>query len=234
MSDRVVLVYDVGTQSSRALLINQRGEILAKSQVKHLIPYESPYPGWAEKDADFYYENICQASRELKTRYPELFAKTEAVSVTTIRDTVVCVDREGKPLRPAILWLDKRKAVGKPVFSQVTRMLLKTVGMEETANLQYQKSHCNWIRQREPEIWEKTYKYLLLSGYLVYRLTGIMADAAAEAMVHKRDVFEPDMEQNRIYRRLYEEVFKNIYGRLSGLYERLQEIYQEEEDKIMI
>ena len=58
--------------------------------------------------------------------------------------------------------------------------------------------------------------------------------AAAEAMVHKRDVFEPDMEQNRIYRRLYEEVFKNIYGRLSGLYERLQEIYQEEEDKIMI
>ena len=48
------------------------------------------------------------------------------------------------------------------------------------------------------------------------------------------DVFEPDMEQNRIYRRLYEEVFKNIYGRLSGLYERLQEIYQEEEDKIMI
>ena len=39
MSDRVVLVYDVGTQSSRALLINQRGEILAKSQVKHLIPY---------------------------------------------------------------------------------------------------------------------------------------------------------------------------------------------------
>ena len=75
MSDRVVLVYDVGTQSSRALLINQRGEILAKSQVKHLIPYESPYPGWAEKDADFYYENICQASRELKTRYPELFAR---------------------------------------------------------------------------------------------------------------------------------------------------------------
>ena len=53
MKDRIVLVYDVGTQSSRALLINQRGEILAKSQVKHEVPYESPYPDWAEKDADF-------------------------------------------------------------------------------------------------------------------------------------------------------------------------------------
>ena len=309
MSDRVVLVYDVGTQSSRALLINQRGEILAKSQVKHLIPYESPYPGWAEKDADFYYENICQASRELKTRYPELFAKTEAVSVTTIRDTVVCVDREGKPLRPAILWLDKRKAEGKPVFSQVTRMLLNarlaeipagcegllfqpyftpnvTMPTARGAVIGFSDRHTrihiyraiiegiNFALMDGLRLMEKRAGHKFREIYLggggsqsreicqitadmfgiptvrtqTYEVTGVgcaMAafvglgvfgsyEEAAEAMVHKRDVFEPDMEQNRIYRRLYEEVFKNIYGRLSGLYERLQEIYQEEENKIMI
>lgn len=184
MEDRIVLAYDVGTQSSRALLINQRGEILAKSQVKHQEPYESPNPDWAEKDADFYYQNICQASQDLKKRYPEIFEKIEAAAITTIRDTVVCVDRNGKPLRPAILWLDKRKADGKPKFSQVTRMLFKAVGMEETANVQYQKSHCNWIRQYEPKVWEKTYKYLLLSGYLIFRLTGQMVDAAASQVGH--------------------------------------------------
>ena len=184
MEERIVLAYDVGTQSSRALLINQFGKILAKSQVKHSVPYESPNPNWAEKDADFYYDNICRASRELKEKYPELFARIEAASITTIRDTVVCVDREGRPLRPAILWLDKRKAEGKPNMSQLTRMLFKAVGMEETANVQYRKSHCNWIRQNEPDIWERTYKYLLLSGYLIFKLTGQMADAAASMVGH--------------------------------------------------
>lgn len=184
MEDRIVLVYDVGTQSSRALLINQQGEILAKSQVQHKVPYESLQPSWAEKDADFYYENICQASQDLKARYPELFGRVEAASITTIRDTVVCVDRNGKPLRPSILWLDKRMAEGRPELSQITRLLFKAVGMEETANVQYRKSHCNWIRQNEPEIWEKTYKYLLLSGYLIFKLTGQMVDATASIVGH--------------------------------------------------
>ena len=182
--ERIVLVYDVGTQSSRALLINNRGEILAKSQKHHDPPYVSPCPDWAERDADQYYEDICACSRDLKERFPDLFGRVEAASITTIRDTVVCVDRNGKPLRPAILWLDKRMAEGKPQMSNLIRMAFKAVGMEETANLQFRKSHCNWIRQREPEIWEKTDKFLLLSGYLVHCLTGQMADAAASMVGH--------------------------------------------------
>lgn len=184
MEERIVLAYDVGTQSSRALLINQRGEILEKSQVKHKRPYFSSQPDWSEQEADYYYRNICQASREIKERAPELFGRIEAVSITTIRDTVVCVDKEGVPLRPAILWLDKRKASGKPEISQMIRIALKAVGMENTANVQYQKSHCNWIRQNEPQIWEKTYKYLLLSGYLIFKLCGRMADSAASLVGH--------------------------------------------------
>ncbi len=184
MEDRIVLIYDVGTQSSRALLVNQYGEILGKSKVSHQEPYVSRQPDWAEQEADFYYRNICQASQSLKKQQPELFERAEAVSITTIRDTVVCVDREGRPLRPAILWLDKRKASGKPKMSQISRMLFKAVGMEETANMQFQKSHCNWIRQKEPQIWEATYKYLLLSGYLIFRLSGRMADSSASLVGH--------------------------------------------------
>lgn len=184
MEERIVLVYDVGTQSSRALLINQHGEILGKSQVKHQEPYVSAQPGFAEQDADFYYRNICRASQDLKSREAELFERIEAVSITTIRDTVVCVDRKGNPLRPAILWLDKRRASGKPEISQISRMVFMAAGMENAANVQYQKSHCNWIRQNEPDIWKKTYKYLLLSGYLIFRLCGRMADAAASVVGH--------------------------------------------------
>ena len=184
MKDHIVLIFDVGTQSSRALLINDHGEILGKCQVKHDPPYVSPRPDWAERDPDQYYRDICACSRGLKEQYPDLFSRIMAASITTIRDTVVCVDREGKPLRPAILWLDKRMAEGRPKMSQMVRMMLKAVGMEETADLQFQKSHCNWIRQNEPEIWEKTDKYLLLSGYLIYCLTGEMVDAAASMVGH--------------------------------------------------
>lgn len=83
------------------------------------------------------------------------------------------------PCALQFVWLDKRKAEGGPKFSQVTRMMLKAVGMEETAKVQYQKAHCNWIMQKEADIWARTEKYLLLSGYLTFLLTGNMTDAAA-------------------------------------------------------
>ena len=184
MNDRIVLVFDVGTQSSRAELVSDRGEILGKSQIRHEPPYVSKEPGFAERDPELYYQNICEAARQLKESCPALWNRIEGVSITTIRDTVVCVDREGKPLRPAILWMDKRLASGAPNLPQLSKVLFKAVGMDATAKLQYQKSHCNWIAENEPEIWEKTHQYLLLSGYLIYRLTGNMADTAASQVGH--------------------------------------------------
>ncbi len=179
MTDKIVLVFDVGTQSSRALLINNHGEILAKSQRKHQPPYVSPRPDWAERDADLYYKDISACSKELKDKYPELFSRVEAASLTTIRDTAVCVDADGRPLRPAILWLDRRMAAGSPEYTGPKKTLLKVARLEDMVRLQYQKGHCNWLMQNEPEVWDKTYKYLLLGGYLTYCLTGEMAEAAA-------------------------------------------------------
>lgn len=177
--ERIVLVFDVGTQSTRALLINNRGSILAKAQKKHEPPYVSPDTDYAEQDAQFYYGKLCEAALTLKEKEPERWARVEAVSLTAIRSTCVCVDREGTPIRPAFVWLDNRKAEGTPRFSQLSRIMLKAVGMEQTANMQYRKAQCNWMREKEPENWEKTYKYLMISGYLIFRLTGKMVDSAA-------------------------------------------------------
>lgn len=182
--EHVVLVFDVGTQSSRTMLVNNRGEVLAKEKMSHEPAYYAENIDWAEQDADYYYDCLCETARKCKENNPEVWEKIEAVTVTTIRDTVVCVDKAGKPLRRAILWLDKRLAQGSPVFPATSKIALKTVGMEKTADLQYKKSHCNWIREFEPEIWEKTDKFLLLSGYLIYRLTGEMKDAKASMIGH--------------------------------------------------
>lgn len=182
--ERIVIVYDVGTQSTRALLVNNQGEILGKVRQKHEPPYLSKEADWAEQRADFYYENICEASQKLKEQCPEVFRRIEAVSVTTIRDTAVCVDKEGKPLRNAFVWLDNRSAKGRAAFSKMTRVMLKGIGMERTADMQYRKSRCNWVMEEEPKVWEKTEKFLFISGYLIFRLTGRMADSAASMVGH--------------------------------------------------
>lgn len=182
--ERIVLIFDVGTQSTRALLVNNRGEILAKVKRKHTPAYLSPQADYAEQDPEFYYNHIARASRELKEQEPERWGRIEAAALTTIRDTVVCVDKRGKPLTPAFLWLDHRKAAGTPHFSQLIAIMLKTIGMEQTAIMQYRKGKCNWMREREPKLWAKTDKFLLLSGYLTFRLTGRMADCAASMVGH--------------------------------------------------
>ena len=175
----VVLVFDIGTQSTRALLVSSEGKILAKAQKGHHPAYVSRKSGWAEQDPDFYYQNLCRVSRQLRESFPDIFAQIRAVTLTTIRCTSVCLGRDGEPLRPAILWLDQRRASGTPALKPWISAAVKAVGMTKTLNLQYQKSHCNWIRENEPDIWAKTKKYVLLSAYLNYRLTGRLADSTA-------------------------------------------------------
>lgn len=175
----IILAFDIGTQSTRALLISSEGEIIAKAQKGHHPAYISRQSGWAEQDPDFYYKNMCRVSKQLKESFPEEFAKVEAVTLTTIRCTSVCLGRDGKPLRPAILWLDQRRSKGRPKLNRCVAVAIKAVGMTRTLQMQYRKSHCNWIRENEPEIWARTKKYVLLGTYLNYKLTGELKDSTA-------------------------------------------------------
>lgn len=184
MKEHIVLIFDIGSQSTRALLINQLGEILVSAKNQYETAYTSPNPDWAEQDADFYYNHICDCANKIRTQHPNLWNKIKAVSLTTIRDSVVCLDEENKPLRPAILWLDKRLASGKPKLSPINKLIFKSVGMLKTVESQFKKSYCNWISQNEPQIWEKTSKYVLLGTYLTYKMTGKLTDSAANMVGH--------------------------------------------------
>ncbi|MBQ9629985.1 MAG: FGGY-family carbohydrate kinase, partial [Treponema sp.] len=104
--------------------------------------------------------------------------------ITTFRDTIVLVDKNGNPLRPAILWLDKRMASGKASLPFFSNAIVHAIGMKSTIDLQYAKSHCNWIRENEKDIWQKADKFLMLSSYLIFKLTGIIADSDASPIGH--------------------------------------------------
>lgn len=97
---------------------------------------------------------------------------------------MVNVDADGNPLRPVITWLDQRKA--KKVYSPrgIMNLVYHVIGMSEAIVKAQMDGKCNWIRQYQPDIWQKTYKYLQVSGFLNFRLTGNFADSIACQIGH--------------------------------------------------
>lgn len=108
MSKPLVLTCDIGTQSARALLVDPDGRIVDVVQSKYAEPYFSKEPGWAEQKPNFYFDRMCECCRELCARSNALLPDVIAMTITVIRDTVVCLDANNEPLRDIILWLDKR------------------------------------------------------------------------------------------------------------------------------
>lgn len=176
MSKDYLLTIDVGTQSVRVLLFDGNGRLHHKAQVP-IEPYTSPHPGWAEQDPDVYWQAICQACQQLWqiSQIPQ--HAIAGVGLTTQRATVVNVDKQGHPLRPAIVWLDQRRSEGLKPVGGLWGAAFAAVKMRETVAYIQAEAEANWIMHNQPEIWNKTYKYLYLSGYLTYRLTGRFVDS---------------------------------------------------------
>lgn len=195
MESKVVLTIDCGTQSVRAMLFDEHGALLGKVK-RNFQAYHSPRPDWAEQDADLYWDQLCEATQQLKTDVPELFHKIEAVALTTQRDTAVFVDRKGKPLRPAVVWMDQRKLDTHLPFNHTQALALWVSGMKETAIDFNRNCPAHWVHVHEPDIWASTHQVLLLSGYLLFRLSGRLVDSDASQagkvpFNHKKRQWEP-------------------------------------------
>ena len=121
----LVLTFDVGTQSARCLLVRPDGSFADFHQIKYDEPYYSRRPGWAEQRPDFYYDRICEAGRVVCERSAALLKDVGAVTITTIRDTVLCLDENNEPLRDIILWLDKRQADFNDPFPAWKKLVFK-------------------------------------------------------------------------------------------------------------
>lgn len=182
-NEKLILTFDCGTQSTRALLFNKAGDILAKEQ-EYFAPYFSTEPGFTEQKWEIYWNAFCSVSKRIYKNNPELVESISAVTITTIRDTCLCVDKNGKLLRDIIVWMDQRKAKCENPLPLKNRAIFKMVGMEDALQGQRKITKSNWIIENQPEIWEKTDKYIMLSTYFNYILTGKMIDSYANQIGH--------------------------------------------------
>lgn len=184
MKEPLILTIDFGTQSVRAGLVNKKGEIVALEKIKYAPAYVSPKPGWAEQDPDYYFESLCKATNALVKKNKDKMDQVLGIVCDFFRDSVVCVDKNGKPTRPLILWLDERRAEGKEKLPLSARAIFKLVGMGPTIELNRKRSMAVWLQENEPEVWKKTDKFMMISTYINYKLIGKFIDSPCTQAGH--------------------------------------------------
>ncbi|GMO46632.1 MAG: FGGY-family carbohydrate kinase [Treponemataceae bacterium] len=186
MTDQLVLAFDMGTQSIRALLINPKGDILCKAQKAFEPVYYSTAPGRAEQKPAVYWDALVETSRALKAKAGGLWNNVIAVTLATIRETCVCLGENNEPVRDAIVWVDDRTVDTKdlPPLPVGIQVILKLSRLSALVEMQRKKSHCNWIAVYQPDIWKKTKTYTFISTWLNYKLTGVLADSYAGMIGH--------------------------------------------------
>ncbi len=167
---------DIGTGSSKGVIVDTHGTVMAEETVPHSM--EMPHPGFYEQDADtVWWGDFTILSRKLviklKTDHNLPPESIKAVGVSTIAPCVLPVDREGLPLRPGIMYgIDTRAA------TEITE-IEEFVGIDNIFNMTGQNlssqaclPKVRWIQKNEHHIWKKTAKILTATGYIVYKLTG--------------------------------------------------------------
>lgn len=178
-----VLAIDCGTQSLKGIIFDKKGKMLVGEHIK-FKPYYASEPGYAEQDAYVFYNSLCSVVKKLNERAPVIMAHIEGITVTTQRDTSICVDQDGEPLRPAIIWADQRMIDEPRKMTFLHDLVFKAINMKKTVEILSRNCKAHWLQDYEPEIWEKTYKYLQLSAFLNYKLTGKFNDSVASQIGH--------------------------------------------------
>lgn len=173
----LVLAIDFGTQSVRVVAFDRSGAVVAQAAID-VDPPRAREPDWAEHDAAYLWNCLVAACSEL-WRNSDCRNDIGAVALTTMRSCVVPLDGTGEPLYPFILWPDRRRLDTAPGIGGVTGAVLQLAGARELVGNLQRDAECNWLAAHEPQLWSRCAKFLLLSGYLHYRLTGRYRDAAA-------------------------------------------------------
>jgi len=172
------LALDVGTQSVRALLFDPRGTLVAMGRVP-INPYVSPQPGWAEQDPEVWWQALGEACRRLWAEPGARPDSVAGVGLTTQRTTIVASDRDGTPLRPAIVWLDQRRTEGLAPIGGAWGLAFRAGGVRDTVARFQADCELNWIATHEPATWRRIEQYGVLSSWLTRRLVGRWVDSTA-------------------------------------------------------
>ena len=183
-SPRSILTMDFGTQSVRVGLFEENGNVLAMEKQKYEPPYFSTLPNYAEQDPNYYYDCLCECTKRLVEKNPELMKGVQGITLTCFRDSAVLLDKDMKVIRPMILWLDQRMAECKKKLPAYQRAIFRLIGKSDAIYFNRKRSVGNWLAENEPENWGKVSKFVNVSTYFIYLLTGQLKDSSSNQAGH--------------------------------------------------
>jgi len=170
---------DVGTGGTRAVVVSERGQVVAAAGAEH-AHFASPQTGWAEQDPQDWWRAAQEAVRAVLNR--GVAAETiGAVGFSGQMHGAVLLNERDRILRPAIIWCDQRTAAQ---CRQITEKIGARRLIELTANpalTGFTLPKLLWVRQHEPELWARVRAVLLPKDYVRLRLTGERAIDVADA-----------------------------------------------------
>jgi xylulokinase len=177
----LLLGIDVGTSSVKAVLLDLRGNLRAARQAEY--PLHHLRPGWVEQDPEDWWQATCKAIREALAEVPHGPERVLGLAVSSQAPTLLPLDRSGRPLRPAMIWMDRR---AEAETARLTEMLGAAEIHRITGNRPdafYGAPRLLWLRDHEPEILKRTWKFAQVNGYINYRLTGRLTLDPAHAVL---------------------------------------------------
>ncbi len=171
---------DVGTSGTRAVLVDEQGQIVSSASEEH-APFRTPHPGWAEQDPEDWWRAALIAIRAAIAAAPQPAQPITGVGLTGQMHGAVLLNAQGEVLRPSLIWCDTRT---QPECD----LLTETIGYDRLIELTCNPALPNftltkllWVKTHEPEIFAKTAHILCPKDYVRFRLTGAYAIDVQEA-----------------------------------------------------
>jgi xylulokinase len=177
----LLLGIDAGTSSVKAVLLDLRGNLCAVRQAEY--PLHHIRPAWVEQDPEDWWRATCKAVGEALAEVPHGRDRILGLAVSSQAPTLLPLDRSGRPLRPAMIWMDRR---AESEAAQLSGLL----GAEEIHRITgnrpdafYVAARLLWLRNHEPGILKRTWQFSQVNGYINYRLTGRLTMDPAHAVL---------------------------------------------------
>jgi xylulokinase len=174
-----VIGCDVGTSGTKAIVVSESGKILSKVTVEY--PLSTPHPGWAEQDPDMWVKASFQAIAGAVKKSRVKASDVKALGFSGQMHSSVFLDRDGKVLRPALLWCDTRtheecKDITRKAGESNLRKWVSNPALEG-----FTLPKLLWVKKHEPKTYAKIAQVLMPKDYVRYKLTGALATEVSDA-----------------------------------------------------
>lgn len=172
-----LIAHDLGTSGDKATLFSSDGELI--KSLTYVYPTNFFNSTWAEQNPEDWWRAVCENNKELLKSVDKSMVAGMAFSGQMMG--CVPVDKNGRALRPAIIWADQRSQMQEKLIKDSIdeKEFYKIVGHKISASYSIEK--LMWLKDNEPEVFKNTYKMLQPKDYVIQRLTGRFATDYTDA-----------------------------------------------------